>query len=211
MAIKHGSKVDKSFSASSMTDLMFLLLLFLLIATTLINPNALKLMLPKSSNQLKDKAMTTVSVQDAGHGAVQHGLVQRAAAHGVDEPAVVDPLRAGHLQLKAGGNALDTVVHRAPVGHDKAVKAPRPAQNVGQQRLVLARIGTVEPVVAAHHGPGAGLFYGSLKGGQIDLLQGALVHTAVHRQAAGLLIVGGKMLDACAYALALHTVDEPCG
>ena len=66
MAIKHGSKVDKSFSASSMTDLMFLLLLFLLIATTLINPNALKLMLPKSSNQLKDKAMTTVSVQDAG-------------------------------------------------------------------------------------------------------------------------------------------------
>ena len=51
-----------------MTDLMFLLLLFLLIATTLINPNALKLMLPKSSNQLKDKAVTTVSVQDTGSG-----------------------------------------------------------------------------------------------------------------------------------------------
>ena len=68
MAIKHGSKVDKSFSASSMTDLMFLLLLFLLIATTLINPNALKLMLPKSSNQLKDKAMTTVSIKDEGQG-----------------------------------------------------------------------------------------------------------------------------------------------
>ena len=150
-------------------------------------------------------------VQDAGHGAVQHGLVQCAAAHGIDEPAVVDPLRAGHLQLKAGGNALNTVVHRAPVGHDKAVKAPRPAQNVGQQRLVLARIGTVEPVVAAHHGPGAGLFHGGLKGGQINLLQGALVHAAVYRQAAGLLIVGGKMLDACAYAFALHTVDEPCG
>lgn len=66
MAIKYGSKVDKSFSASSMTDLMFLLLLFLLIATTLINPNALKLMLPKSTNQLKDKAITTVSIQNAG-------------------------------------------------------------------------------------------------------------------------------------------------
>ena len=47
MAIKHGSKVDKSYSSASMTDLMFLLLLFLLIATTLINPNALKLMLPQ--------------------------------------------------------------------------------------------------------------------------------------------------------------------
>ncbi len=66
MAIKRGSKVDKSFSSASMTDLMFLLLLFLLIATTLINPNALKLMLPRSANQLKDKAITTVSIEDLG-------------------------------------------------------------------------------------------------------------------------------------------------
>ncbi len=66
MAIKRGSKVDKSFSSASMTDLMFLLLLFLLIATTLINPNALRLMLPRSSNQLKDKAITTVSIEDLG-------------------------------------------------------------------------------------------------------------------------------------------------
>ena len=51
-----------------MTDLMFLLLIFMLIATTLINPNALKLMLPKSSNQLKDKAITTVSIQQSGKG-----------------------------------------------------------------------------------------------------------------------------------------------
>ena len=63
MAIKRGSKVDKSFSSASMTDLIFLLLLFMLIATTLINPNAIKLILPKSSNQLKDKAMTTISIQ----------------------------------------------------------------------------------------------------------------------------------------------------
>lgn len=66
MAIKRGSKVDKSFSQSAMTDLMFLLLIFMLIATTLINPNALKLELPKSSNQLKDKAITTVSIEQKG-------------------------------------------------------------------------------------------------------------------------------------------------
>ena len=41
-------------------------LIFWIIATTLINPNALKLMLPKSSNQLKDKAITTVSIQQNG-------------------------------------------------------------------------------------------------------------------------------------------------
>ena len=66
MAIIRGSKVDKSFSSSAMTDLMFLLLIFMLIATTLINPNALKLELPKSSNQLKDKAITTVSIEQKG-------------------------------------------------------------------------------------------------------------------------------------------------
>ena len=68
MAIKRGSKVDKSYSASAMTDLMFLLLIFMIIATTLINPNALKLLLPKSSNQLKDKAITTVSIQKTPAG-----------------------------------------------------------------------------------------------------------------------------------------------
>lgn len=68
MAIKRGSKVDKTFSSSAMTDLMFLLLIFMIIATTLINPNALKLMLPKSSNQLKDKAITTVSIEKTATG-----------------------------------------------------------------------------------------------------------------------------------------------
>ena len=62
MAIKRGSKVDKTFSAASMTDLMFLLLIFLLVATTLINPNAIKLTLPKGSNKVKEKAYTSVSI-----------------------------------------------------------------------------------------------------------------------------------------------------
>ncbi len=68
MAIKRGSKVEKSFSSSSMTDLMFLLLLFLLMATTLISPNALRLTLPKSSNELKDKAVTTMSIAQTDRG-----------------------------------------------------------------------------------------------------------------------------------------------
>ena len=68
MAIKRGSKVDVGFSASSMTDLIFLLLLFMMLSTTLINPNAVKLTLPKSSNQLKAKPYTTVSINsDLGY------------------------------------------------------------------------------------------------------------------------------------------------
>ena len=87
MAIKHGSKVDKSYSSASMTDLMFLLLLFLLIATTLINPNALKLMLPKSANQLKDKAITTVSIQQVGSG-YNYYVELRVRLDGKEDPTV---------------------------------------------------------------------------------------------------------------------------
>lgn len=68
MAIKRGSKVEQASSASAMTDLMFLMLIFLLISTTLISPNALKLMLPQSSNVLKDKAVTTVSIEHTKTG-----------------------------------------------------------------------------------------------------------------------------------------------
>ena len=68
MAIKRGSKVDKSFSSASMTDLMFLLLVFLLMSTTQNNPNAIKVVLPKSSHQLKEKAITTVTIQKTATG-----------------------------------------------------------------------------------------------------------------------------------------------
>ncbi len=62
MAIKRGTKIIKEAGSSAQTDLIFLLLMFMMMATTLINPNALKLTLPKSSNQLKERPYTTVSV-----------------------------------------------------------------------------------------------------------------------------------------------------
>lgn len=62
MAIKRGSKVEINGSSASMTDLMFLLLIFLLIATTLINSNALKLQLPQSTNMISDKTIISVSI-----------------------------------------------------------------------------------------------------------------------------------------------------
>ena len=62
MAIKRGSKIDMGSSSASMTDMMFLLLIFLMIATTLINSNSLKLTLPQSTSPSKDKAVVLVSI-----------------------------------------------------------------------------------------------------------------------------------------------------
>ena len=52
---------------SSMTDLVFLLLIFFLITSTLVNPNALKLMLPKSTGQVSAKATVSISIKDWGN------------------------------------------------------------------------------------------------------------------------------------------------
>ena len=62
MAIRSSNKVLPSFSMSSMTDLVFLLLIFFMITSTLVSPNALKLLLPQSNNQTQAKAITSVSI-----------------------------------------------------------------------------------------------------------------------------------------------------
>ena len=63
MAIKRSSKSNSSFSSSSMTDLVFLLLVFFILATTLINPNnAVRLTLPSSSSQEGDPSVISLSV-----------------------------------------------------------------------------------------------------------------------------------------------------
>ena len=47
---------------ASMTDLVFLLLIFFMITSTVVSPNALKLLLPQSSNQTNAKPLTTISI-----------------------------------------------------------------------------------------------------------------------------------------------------
>lgn len=130
MAIKHGSKVDKSFSASSMTDLMFLLLLFLLIATTLINPNALKLMLPKSSNQLKDKAMTTVSIQQSGTSYNYYVELQKV-------PSIEGVERALKARLDGQKDATVSLHCDKTVAVDEVVKVMNIAKD-NNYKLILA-------------------------------------------------------------------------
>ena len=66
MALKRITKADPNMAMSSMTDIVFLLLIFFLVTSTLVNPNALKLLLPKSTGQVGAKATVTVSIKDWG-------------------------------------------------------------------------------------------------------------------------------------------------
>lgn len=60
---KKHSRASAEVHTSAMNDIMFFLLLFFLIASTVTNPNVIKLMLPKSSSgQAVSKKTITVSV-----------------------------------------------------------------------------------------------------------------------------------------------------
>jgi len=61
---------------SSMTDIIFLLVIFLMITSTLIAPNALDVVLPKSSNQASNKPITTVSITEDMVFAVERQVVE---------------------------------------------------------------------------------------------------------------------------------------
>ena len=60
--IKTRNQIKIETSSSSMSDLVFLLLIFFMITSTLIAPNAVKLMLPESSSRTMAKQNVTVYI-----------------------------------------------------------------------------------------------------------------------------------------------------
>lgn len=96
MAIKQRTKVDSGFSMSSMTDIVFLLLIFFLVTSTLVNPNALKLLLPKSTGQVSAKATVSVSIKHyPEQNTVSYHINgnQKPVAFSEIEPQIVDLLQ----------------------------------------------------------------------------------------------------------------------
>jgi biopolymer transport protein ExbD len=62
MALRSRNKIEVSYSVAGMTDIIFLLLLFFVLTSTLISPNAVKLLLPQSNSQTPTRPITTVSI-----------------------------------------------------------------------------------------------------------------------------------------------------
>ena len=104
MAIKTRNKIGVSFNSSSMSDLVFLLLIFFMLTSTLVAPNAIKLMLPSSSSKTMAKQTVTVYIND---------LYQ----YYVEETPVTDDELGNVINTLIAGQADATVVLRS----DKSV------------------------------------------------------------------------------------------
>lgn len=62
MNLRSRNKVNATFNMSSLTDVVFLLLIFFMLTSTLVSPNALKLLLPQSDSQTRSKQTVAVSI-----------------------------------------------------------------------------------------------------------------------------------------------------
>lgn len=62
MALKRKNRIEASFSMASMTDVIFLLLIFFMVTSTFVFPNAIKVNLPQSKQQTTVKPLARVTI-----------------------------------------------------------------------------------------------------------------------------------------------------
>lgn len=62
MKLKRKNRISPQFSMSSMTDIIFLLLIFFMITSTMVSPNAIKVLLPQGKQQTSAKPLTRVII-----------------------------------------------------------------------------------------------------------------------------------------------------
>ena len=62
MALKRKTKTNANFSMASMTDIIFLLLIFFMITSTVVVPNAIKVNLPQAQRQTAAKPLSRVTI-----------------------------------------------------------------------------------------------------------------------------------------------------
>ncbi len=97
MNFRGRNKVTPEFNMSSMTDIVFLLLIFFMIASTLVTTNAIDILLPKASGKTENKKSVAVSIKKdltyyidqkrVGVSVLENELL--AALSSQDEPTIV--------------------------------------------------------------------------------------------------------------------------
>ena len=98
MKIKHRNQFQAEVATSSLNDIMFFLLLFFLIISTVTNPNVIKVLLPKSqADQSLNKQTITLTVSEDKHYYINKREIPLSqleqellkSVEGIKEPTVV--------------------------------------------------------------------------------------------------------------------------
>lgn len=103
MALKRQHDMMATFSMASMTDVIFLLLVFFLVTSTFVFPTALDINLPESAEQTPAKPSTRVFIDPEGNYYVSYA---EAELQPVDNEHLIDYLKIVNAQDPESGIAV---------------------------------------------------------------------------------------------------------
>lgn len=126
MDIRGRNKISAEFSMASMTDIVFLLLLFFMITSTLVTTSALDILLPKASGITENNKATSVTIT-------------KDLVFYIDNKIVDEEILEQDLLALLVGKESPTIVLRAEEGVpiEKAVKVMDIA-NRNRYKVILA-------------------------------------------------------------------------
>jgi biopolymer transport protein ExbD len=129
MDLKGRNKVSASFSMSSMTDLVFLLLIFFIILSTMVSPYALPVDLPNSSNKSKEKQNISVRIDEDLIYSVNNKIIDKSVLEStISNTAIKGDERKVilHVDKKVPSGTLVEVLDMAKRNEWKIVLATKP-------------------------------------------------------------------------------------
>ncbi|MFP9113479.1 ExbD/TolR family protein [Flavobacterium sp. RHBU_3] len=130
MRVRRNKRFHAEIAASALSDIMFFLLLFFLIISTLANPNVIDLSLPKAeSNKTTDKAHVTISVTPDKE-------------YFIDKQQVAPEELEGALMAKLGTTKDNVVIVRLP--KDLQVQDMVDILQIGQRNKLKFSIATTK-------------------------------------------------------------------
>ena len=132
MSLKKRNRVEATFAMSSMTDLVFLLLLFFVMASTLSSPNDIKINLPQArANQVTRPQVAKVSIDNLGNYFV---------AIGKEKPQMIYPENLeGYLcRIQAADTTMYIALHADEDVAYKEVVRVLDVANEHHMKLVVA-------------------------------------------------------------------------
>ena len=114
MNLRSRNKVSADFSMSSMTDIVFLLLIFFMLTSPAITPEALDLILPKAKGKTTNKSNLSVSITKdlqvyidndrISNSALESTLITRLS--GVEDPTIILRAEEG-VPIEKAVNVMD--------------------------------------------------------------------------------------------------------
>lgn len=126
MDIRGRNKINPNFNMSSMTDIVFLLLIFFMITSTLVTTSALDILLPKASGKTENRKSVSVSITKKLNFYINNKRVKESRLE-------------QDLKALLAGKEIPTIVLRAEEGVpiEKAVKVMDIA-NRNRFKVILA-------------------------------------------------------------------------